>query len=260
MHANAGCDLVALCHQTEEHFFAAICQAHRRYGACLNAYFTDEHFDPFSLLFIRVGSTSSDELPTALLDLIRRTVQEIRIVIHGEKVKGLSAVLTALGFQPAEKSTAMAFELSNLAPWVNDSDVKINLTRTMNDWTESFASAFLKPAEIVAGYQARHQRALEAGQGLYHFTLADEGQVRCSLTLSLCDGEARLNDVGTLMGFRGRGYATRLIHAALLFASSLGAKRCFLEASVEGFSVYQKLGFECLFDYQSFTRGLLAVA
>lgn len=260
MHANANLDLPALYRQTEEHFFAAICSTHRRYGSGINAYFTDEYFSPFNLLCIRVGSALLDDALAAPMDLILRTSQEVRIAIHEKKVKALCGVLRELGFEPDEKSTAMVLDLSDFVPSVSESNVQINLTLNMNDWAGPFGSAYLRPPEDVARYQTRHQRALEAGQALYHFTLCDEGQTRSSLVLSMCDGEARLNDVGTAAGFRGRGYATRLIHAALLHASSLGAQRCFLEASQGAFALYRQLGFERLFDYQSFTRESVAGA
>ena len=255
MHVDAACDLPALYHQTEEHFFAATCGMHRRYGACINAYFTDERSNPWNSLLIRVGSAQSSDAMAAPLALICDTPTAIRVVIHEEQVEASYDVLAGLGFQAAEKTTAMVFDLSRLVPSTGDSRVQISLTRNMNDWAAPLGSAFSISPEIIANYQARHQRALDAGQRLYHFTLSAEGQVRCSLTLSMSDGEARLSDVGTIASFRGRGYGTRLIHAALLHASSLGAQRCFLEASMDAISLYRKLGFERLFDYKSFIRG-----
>ena len=258
MHANVACDLPTLYGKTEEHFFAAVCPTHRRYSGGINAYFTDEYFSPFNLLFIRVGSTLLDNALAGPLELIRRTTQAIRVVIHEKQVEALGEVFLAHGFKPVEKTTAMVGDLACLAPWVGESGVQVQLTRNMNDWAEPFGSAFMRLPEEVARYQVRHQRALDAGEALYHFTLSDEGQVRSSLVLSLCDGEARLSDIGTLMGLRGRGYATRLIHAALLHASSLGALRCFLEASQGAFALYRQLGFEPLYECQAFTRDALA--
>ncbi|MBD8091639.1 GNAT family N-acetyltransferase [Pseudomonas fluorescens] len=260
MHVNAACDLPTLYGKTEEHFFAAVCPTHRRYGDGINAYFSDEYFSPFNLLFIRVGSTLLDNALAAPLGLIRRTTQAIRVVIHEAQVEALGEVFLAHGFKPVEKTTAMVGDLTGLAPWPGESGVQIQLTRNMHDWAEPFGSAFMRQPEEVARYQARHQRALDAGQALYHFTLSEEGQVRSSLVLSLCDGEARLSDIGTLMGLRGRGYASRLIHAALLHASSLGALRCFLEASQGALGLYRHLGFEPLYECQAFTRDAIADA
>ncbi|WP_306100205.1 MULTISPECIES: GNAT family N-acetyltransferase [unclassified Pseudomonas] len=260
MHADTACDLPALYHQTEDHYFAATCSLHRRYNACINAYFTDDYFDPWNLLFIRVGSAPMGGAMAVPMDLLRRIFLDTRVVIHEEKVGLIAEALMGMGFQPAEKTTAMVLDLSSLVSSTDDSSVQISLTRNLADWAVPLGNAFSMPPEGIARYQARHQRALETGQSLHHFILSTEGQVRCSLTLSLCNGEARLNDVGTLVGFRTRGYATRLIQAALRHASSLGARRCFLEATMDGISVYRKLGFEGLFDYQSFIRGPVAVA
>ena len=102
MHVNAACDLPTLYGKTEEHFFAAVCSTHRRYGGGINAYFTDEYFSPFNLLFIQVGSSLPDNALAAPLALIRRTTQAIRVVIHEEKVKELGEVFLAHGFKPVE--------------------------------------------------------------------------------------------------------------------------------------------------------------
>lgn len=244
--------------QTEAHFFGAICPTHLQCSASTNAYFTGELFSPFNLLFIRVASAPRDDSLAMSLGLIRGAVEEIRIVIHENEVEALRGELMALGFQNAERTTAMVFELARLVPTIGDSPVQINLTRNMHDWAVPIGSAFLRPPQVVAYYQAQHQRALDAGQALYHFTLSMEGQVLCSLTLSICGREARLNDIGTLVAFRRKGYGTRLIHAAMLYASSLGAQRCFLEAMEGSVSLYRQLGFEDLFEFHAFVRGPIA--
>ena len=258
MTAYATCDLRTLYHLTEDHYFSATCGLHRRYSAAINAYFVDVCSGLYDLLFIRVGSAPLGEAFAAPLGLIHGSVLAIRIVVHEEKVAELREALCAIGFQPAEQTTAMVLELSRFIPRMSEGTLQVCLTRDLNEWAGPVGSAYSMLPEVVVNYQARHQRALDAGEALYHFTLSAEGRVSCSLTLSLCEGEARLNDVGTLKGFRGRGYATCLIQAALLHASSLGAHRCFLEASAEAISLYLQLGFARLFEYQAFTRGALA--
>ncbi|AZF09722.1 acetyltransferase, GNAT family [Pseudomonas sp. R2-37-08W] len=254
MHAKNAHDLFARYDLTEAHFFAATCAMYCRHSAGISTYFAEEHCAPWNMLFIRLGSDPLCEATELPLELIRRTLIPIRIVIPQEQVDGLRDVLAQLGFQPAEETTAMVLSLARLAPLINEEGVQISLTRNLNEWATPLDSAFLIAPKAVAHYQARHQRSLDAGEALYHFTLSVEGQVSCSLTLSLCEGEARLSDVGTRVGFRGRGYATRLIQAALLHASGLGARRCFLEASTAAVALYGKLGFQRLFDCASFIR------
>lgn len=255
MHVNAAYDLTARYYLTEDHFFAATCARYRRHSAGINTYFAEDDSTPWNMLFIRVGSAALGEATQVILALIRRTVTPVRIVIPEVQVDGLRDTLTGLGFEPAEQSTTMVLPLPRFASSISKDSVQISLTRNLNEWAIALGSAFSISPETVANYQARHQRALDADEALYHFTLSVEGQVSCSLTLSLCEGEARLSDVGALAGFRGRGYATRLIQAALLHASDLGARRCFLEGSMMAVPLYRKLGFQRLFDCASFVRG-----
>ncbi|PKH24095.1 GNAT family N-acetyltransferase [Pseudomonas fluorescens] len=255
MYAKAATDIPALYYLTEDHFFATTCAMYRRHAAGINTYFAEENSSPWNTLFIRVGSAPLHEATQVILELIRRNVAPIRIVIPEVQVDGLRGALTGLGFEPAEKSTTMVLPLARFAPSISEEAVQISLTCDLNEWANPLGSVFSISPQTVADYQARHQRALDADEALYHFILSAEGQVRCSLTLSLCEGEARLSDVGTLIGFRARGYATRLIQAALLHASGLGARRCFLEGSMMAVPLYQKLGFQRLFDCASFVRG-----
>lgn len=148
----------------------------------------------------------------------------------------------------------MFLELSTFIPVSGDSHPNVQLTRHLSEWAGPIGRAFGMSQGSVGHYQARHQRALDSDQALYHFTLSVSAGVVCSLTLSMCDGVARLNDIATEIAWRGKGYATQLIHAALAHAQALGARRCFLEATSQGFSLYRKQGFNPLFEYQVFMR------
>ena len=89
--------------------------------------------------------------------------------------------------------------------------------------------------------------ALDQGHALNHFSLFVGHEAVSSITLSIHDGLARIDDLGTSSDFQGRGFATHLMKYVLLKAIELGATKCFLEASVEGLSLYKKLGFKPLF-------------
>ena len=65
---------------------------------------------------------------------------------------------------------------------------------------------------------------------------------------------ARIDDVGTLPEFQGKGYASALMRYVLSEAKKLGARHCFLESSDSGLGVYQKLGFESLFKSNIYSR------
>ncbi|KTC38368.1 GNAT family acetyltransferase [Pseudomonas sp. ABAC21] len=255
---DSACELSALYQKTDEHFYSTTCLPYRRYGSCVSAYVIDEDDGPQNLLIIRLGCVPSGDELAAALDLIRRTPLPVRLVIHEQKVEALRELLTDLDFQAAEMTTAMALRWVSLTPSPSAAAAQISLTRDLTQWAVPLASAFSSAPAEVAHYQLRHERALEAGEALYHFVLSVEGQVASSLTLSMCDGAARINDFGTVAGLRGKGYGTRLIQTVLLHAWRLGGLLCFLEATTGATSLYQSLGFERLFDYQTFVRGPVA--
>lgn len=248
----------SLYHRTEAHFFSATCPLHRSFNACVSAYFADEVVNEWNLLFVRVGSEPLGVGMAACEQLIRSVVLPVRIVIHQEKVEELAQSLQAMGFIFVQKTSAMVLDLKSFTAAVRTpvSDT-ISLTQSLDDWAAPLGSAFGLTAEGVARYQARHQVAIDRGEGFYHFALSVEGRPVSAITLSMCDGLARLNDMGTHIEFRGRGYATRLIQVALAHAVSLGVQTCFLEASNDGFLLYRSFGFQALFDYQAFVRGPL---
>ena len=93
-------------------------------------------------------------------------------------------------------------------------------------------------------YADTHKLALTKNSKLHHFSLYREEKPIASITLSLNNAIARIDDVGTLPEFQGKGYATRLMNYALSKAKELGATYCFLEASDSGLLIYQKLGFK----------------
>lgn len=75
-----------------------------------------------------------------------------------------------------------------------------------------------------------------------------------SLTLSLHNDLARIDDLGTLPSYQKQGFATELVHFALEQAKNLKANYCFLEASESGLSLYKKIGFKSLFKRQYFGK------
>ncbi len=243
-------------HQTEAHYFTAINPFQRRLGSCVDAYLADSVANEWNLLFIRIAGVPSDDALAACEHLIRVSVVPLRLVVHHEAFAMCARRLEGLNFIATETSTAMALELGCfVASWPMVENVEIGRADSLDAWSGPLASAFGLTVGGLAHYQARHQIALERGDGLLHFALSVDRQVVSCLTLSMCDGLARLNDVGTHRDFRGKGYATQLIYAALAHARHLGAQWCFLEASTEGVSLYRSLGFRALFDYQAFVRG-----
>jgi ribosomal protein S18 acetylase RimI-like enzyme len=117
----------------------------------------------------------------------------------------------------------------------------------LSTWSVPLIYGFESTPEITAVYTQRHQEALAKCHGMYHFSGFLKGEVVVSMTLTVKDSYARIDDVATLPAFQRRGYASAMITYALLKAKELSIKTCFLEASDDGLNIYKRIGFQPLF-------------
>lgn len=164
----------------------------------------------------------------------------------------IAGVLNTMGYAQTEKSVSMVL---NLDKFVIDKTANVDAGTIikanddqLNDWIMSLMGAFESTFETSVRYAGRHVSALKNNMHLSHFSLYQQGKPVASITLSMSDGIARIDDVGTLPALQGKGYATQLIKYALSEAKISGAQYCFLEASDAGLGIYTKLGFEPLFE------------
>ncbi|ELE9247922.1 GNAT family N-acetyltransferase [Enterobacter kobei] len=171
----------------------------------------------------------------------------------------MAYVLNVMGYTQKSKSVSMVMDLDTFA---NDQtgtfDYEIMIKSNdnqLNDWMMPLIDAFESTIEICRLYSGAHENALKRNINLRHFSLYKQEQPIASITLSMCDHTiARIDDVGTLPAFQGKGYASALMRYVLLEAKKLGARHCFLESSYSGLGVYQKLGFETLFKNNIYSR------
>lgn len=123
--------------------------------------------------------------------------------------------------------------------------------RAMNEdlstWSIPLIHGYQSTYEITSVYTLRHQEALEKGNGIYHFSGFYAGEVVASVTLTINENQARIDDLATLPTFQKRGFASALIANTLLHALNLNVHTCFLEASNDGLNLYRRLGFQPLF-------------
>lgn len=248
--------LFSLYHQMEDYFFSSISRKYHHFNDSVSAYFTGIGSSGLNLLIVK---KQGPNLNTALKDGIQfldATGLPFNIVLRDDLVYQVQKQLDALSFTLAHITTSMHLDMELYVQEDNQCDShEIQCTDTqLSDWMVPIASAFESEAQIVRQYQARHQAALNTGKHFVHFSLYVKKNPVCSLTLSIKNGTARLDDVGTRVGCQGKGYASALIQYALSYAKSLGIYQCFLEASVEGISIYRKAGFSTLFAYAAFYR------
>ena len=150
----------------------------------------------------------------------------------------------------------MFFDLNQKIIFLENSDVTIKriYKDELGDWITPLIDAFGSGELMTKQYLLCHEKIANDKLHFYHFSLSKKDTPIASLTLSINEGVARVDDVGTVSAFQKRGYATQLLAHALQTARMAGAKYCFLEASVSGLSVYKKIGFNPFFRNRIYTN------
>jgi len=149
-------------------------------------------------------------------------------------------------FQQA--SVAMYLDLNRIKENSDNKNIKL-VNDNLQDWAIPLIEGFESTEVTTHQYQMTHENVVN----LYHFVLYEQEQPITSLTLSINQELARIDDVATLPSFQGKGYATSIIKYALLYAKNLGAHYCFLEASSSGLKLYQNLGFSPIYENKIYT-------
>ena len=167
-------------------------------------------------------------------------------------------LLNKVGYIQTDQAVAMMLNIKDLddehgSHFHEEITVKVQ-DEHLDAWVSPLIDAFGCPVETGPIYKAAHERALKKGVRLYHFTLFQQERPVASITLSLWGELARLDDVGTLPAFQGKGYATLLIRHVLSKAKKRGAHYCFLESSASGLRLYEKLGFTPLFNNNVYAK------
>jgi GNAT superfamily N-acetyltransferase len=103
------------------------------------------------------------------------------------------------------------------------------------------------PAEVFAGYR-NHAGLLAANVAAFIAYLDDE-PVSIAMTM-VSDGVAGIYWVGSLERARGKGLGEAVTAAATNAGFELGAEVASLQASPMGKPIYERMGFETLFDYR----------
>lgn len=254
-------------HQAEDYFFSAISRQHVHFSDRACAYTTGIPSQSLNALIIRpqIIGRADDDIGAELIAAIEWFDAAGQLfgvavpdILPADESARITNTLLACGLHPVDQTTAMALILDNRRhvhnhhPFSADAD-DLRILRTdhhLADWSRPLESAFEGTPALTLAYRLRHQAALERNRQLVHFSLYIGQQPVSSLTLSLQQQIARLDDIGTQAEFQGRGYARLLIDHALDYAKANHAMLCCLEASAQGAQLYRKIGFEDLFGYR----------
>ena len=234
-------------HQLEDNFFSIISLNTSKYEN-ISAYFTgvpasnlnpafvkqvDEQFQ-LNLEFCRAFYRNSD-LPWVL------TIPDY---LWSESLEG---ELQKQHFNLQDEGVALALSLDSFQPSNVNSQLQIRkMEKDLETWSIPLLHGFESVPAITEVYMKRHQIASHH-HSIHHFSGFIEDKVICSLTLSIQDNQARLDDIATMPSFQKQGHATVLIQTALIYAANFNISEVYLEASSAGLSLYKKMGFKELF-------------
>ncbi|HGN1705106.1 TPA: GNAT family N-acetyltransferase [Providencia rettgeri] len=252
----------SLFYQQERHFWSAICLDTVHIDSHTVAYFSELPLPIFNFIYLHQGAsiTSFEKAER----LFKQQAKPYVLVIHEQTLHQFESEITQRGLIVDGESTAMVLPQKVLSQYSTAPQLETNYqiklcNEQLSDWAQPLVTAFPVDAEgeeddstVIDEYIRFHQRALDKQTCMMHFVLYAEQQPVSTLTLTLDNKTARLDDIGTDIQFQGKGFATQLIKHALSICNQHGVEQCVLEASSDGLSIYQKLGFEAIFNYHSF--------
>ena len=236
--------LNSLYYKAEHYFFEAINSRSCLFGSDSAAYGTEIQDPALNILFIREAVPSLEQILDEGSAFFKTTgiswCVEIPLHLCGED---WLKELANFGFKPTEVAVAMVLPLKKSSVHQGILDIK-PMNNRLDEWMIPLIAYPSTTIAINKEYKNRHEIALRRNRALFHFSLFENSEAISSLTLSLNEGLARIDDVATVPEFQGRGYATKLMKYALHTAAKKGASACFLEASQKGLSIYQNMNFD----------------
>lgn len=251
--------LINLYRQAEDYFFRGISSQCLNLADGANAYMTGVPVADLNLIYIRKMTNTLNTILNEGQRFFDHDSLPFTVIIPTEScVPAVESTLSAMNYSQIGKSVCMGLKLETITPHdtthFSDSTFIQANDNKLDEWMIPLIDAFVSTFDLSLHYANTHESALSKKVELHHFSLYKKSQPVASITLSLQNEVARIDDVGTLPEYQAKGYATRLMTFVLSEARKLGAQYCFLEASDSGFSIYQKLGFEMLFKNNSYSR------
>ena len=250
--------LINLYRKAEDYFFRGISSKCLNLDDVANAYMTGGA--ELNFIYITRSTNALDKILIQGKEFFDQDNLSFDVIIPQKLcTPQMADVLTTMGYPQKSKSVSMAvdlykFSFDQTARFDDETMIKANDDQ-LNDWMMPLIGAFESTFEICSIYATTHENAFKRNINLRHFSLYKQEKPIASITLSMHDNTiARIDDVGTLPEFQGKGHASALMRYVLSEAKRLGAYHCFLESSDSGLGVYQKLGFEPLFKNNIYSR------
>lgn len=245
---------VDLFYQADDYFARSVTERHLAFADVASAYCSDVHDSPVNSLVIRKQTNSLDDILEQATKFFAEAKAEWAAVIHGDLTnEAWIHTLAKFGFVRRELSVSMCLE--NLPTQNSTQTLYENMDDRLQDWIIPLKAFPASLGEIPTSYARCHELALQKKRNVTHLSLLENNLPLASLTLTWNNNWARIDDVATIPEQQKKGYATKLLHYALNLAAQKNCETCFLGASKDGLSIYQKLGFKFLFNNEIFLQG-----
>jgi hypothetical protein len=172
------------------------------------------------------------------------------------KPSNITELLVARGFQLTGAYPVMWYDLRKSLPTniLAEYDIKeANNNEGLSHWRlplqEGFGSG---EEESTLFYQATAKVPYGNGQSFHHYVAyAGKQPVACA-TLSVSQFGARIDNVATCSNYLRQGFGRAVTLFAMVEAQKLGAQIACLESSDEGLPLYSKMGFEEIYQNQTY--------
>lgn len=156
-------------------------------------------------------------------------------------------ILQSHGMQEMENFAVMGITLAGYTPLpaLKYSMLEVKNSRDFDDWSIPLQEGFDSTEEKTQQFRKLTENIPYGdGNNFHHYVLYDNTMPVAAGTISLYQGNARLDNIAVRTAYQRRGFGTALTNHLLSEAKRFGATYCFLDASHEGVGIYEKLGFQ----------------
>lgn len=160
----------------------------------------------------------------------------------------LGRLLASQGMDVIETFAVMGVDVSQPVPELVLPGVaikEIEKPQGFDDWCIPVQEGFKETEESMAQFRALTERIPYGGNhAFHHYVLYKDNNPIAAATLSLYQGNARLDNIAVRTAHQGQRFGTSITYYLLQEAKRFGAAHCFLDASHQGLEMYKKLGFQ----------------
>jgi hypothetical protein len=175
------------------------------------------------------------------------------IVCDASAPDGFEAELHARGLTLADESAGMVGRIDDVpAPTPGEESLEIVRTSGQFDaWVDVFCDAFGVPPELAVHVDAAHRwHSLQSAVRTYLLVRRRGEAVATGLLHSAC-GAAGVYGIGVRRAFQKQGLGALATLLTVREGARTGARIAVLQATKDGFPVYQRLGFQKVCTFRS---------